>query len=38
MCILSLDVVKNILENYSTHEGFQSMHMNEKNSKFVIII
>jgi hypothetical protein len=30
MCILSLDVVKNILENYSTHEGFQSLHMNEK--------
>jgi hypothetical protein len=30
MCLLSLNVVKNILENYSTHEGFQSMHMNEK--------
>ncbi len=38
MCILSLDVVKNILKNYSSHKGFQSMHMNEKNSKFLIII
>jgi hypothetical protein len=30
MCILSSHVVKNILENHSTHKGFQSMHINEK--------
>jgi hypothetical protein len=30
MCILSSYVVKNILENHSTHGNFQSMHINEK--------
>jgi hypothetical protein len=30
MSILSSYVVKSILENHSTHKGFQSMHINEK--------
>jgi hypothetical protein len=30
MCILSSYVVKNILENHSTHKDFQSVHINEK--------
>jgi hypothetical protein len=37
MCILSSHVVKNILENHSTHEGFQSMLINEKIQSFSIL-
>ncbi len=29
MCILSFEVVNNIIQNHNIHESFQSMHIDE---------
>jgi hypothetical protein len=36
MCILS-SIVKNIVENHSIYEGFESMHINEEIQSFSLL-
>jgi hypothetical protein len=37
MCILSFEVVNNILQNHNTHESFQSMHIDENCKKLLLL-
>jgi hypothetical protein len=37
MCILSFEVVNNILQNHNTHESFQSMHIDENYQNVLLL-